>query len=51
MFFGKMKELQARYYWNYVLDLEKARERFKRKHKTKVNKRPLNNGFKISCKN
>ena len=29
MFFGKWKEIQARYYWNYVLGLDKAEKDLK----------------------
>ena len=44
------KEIQARYYWNYVLNLEKAEKDLKEKIE-KNNKRPLNNGLKIFRKN
>ena len=41
MFFEKNgKEIQARYYWNYVLSLEKADKDLKI-YKKKINKRPL----------
>ena len=39
MFFGKNgKKLQARYYWNYVLNLEKTEKDLREKIKEKLTK-------------